>query len=88
MIIVDESNYLLKELKEKGFEIFDFFENHQVLDLSTFCSLELKRRSEFVVLDTQTLLNHPELIEKFKVVLNTFIGSIFFYNQSNSKAHD
>jgi hypothetical protein len=88
MIILDERNYLQKELKTKGFDIFDFFENHQVLDVSAFCRLDLKRRSEFVVVDVETFLSHPELVENFKTVLNTFMGAIFFHDHSNTKALD
>jgi hypothetical protein len=88
MIIVDEHNYLHKELKEKGFDIYDFFESPQILNLTNFCDLELKRRSEFVVVDTQTILNHPKLNEKFKSVLNTFIGAIFFHEHTNQGAMD
>lgn len=88
MIILDERNYLKPELESKGFSIFDFFENHQVMDLKTFNALELKRRGEFLLVDTQTLLNHPELQENFKSILNTFLGAVFFHEQSNSKAQD
>jgi hypothetical protein len=88
MIILDERNYLEKELTSKGFEVFDFYENHNVLSMETFCSLELKRRSEFLVVDTQTILNHPQLQEQFKIVLNTFLGAIFFNEHSNQGGHD
>lgn len=86
MIILDERNYLQKELKAKGFDIFDFFENHQVLDTASFCRLELKRRPDFVVVDIETILQHPELLENFKTVLNTFMGAIFFHGHTHSEA--
>lgn len=88
MIIVDERNYLKKELEEKGFGIFDFYENHEVMSVAAFTKLELKRRSDFLLVDTQTLLSHPELHEGFKAVLNTFLGSVFFHDHSNTKAQD
>lgn len=89
MIILDERNYLKPELESKGFSIFDFFENHQVMDLKTFNTLELKRRGEFLLVDTQTLLNQsPAVQENFKSVMNTFLGSVFFHEQSNTKAQE
>jgi len=86
MIIIDEFNYLEKELKSHGFEVFDFFDHCQVMDLKTFISLDLKRRSDFVLVDTQTLMNHPDQIENFKVILNTFLAVVFFHKHSNEKA--
>ena len=86
MIILDERQYLEKELETKGFEIFDFYENHRVLSMKEFTSLELTRRGEFLLVDTQTLLDHPELQEDFKSVLNTFLGAVFFHGQENEKA--
>lgn len=86
MIILDERNYLKPELESKGFGVFDFFDNHQVLDVKSFTKLELKRRSEFLLVDTQTLLNHPEAQETFKSILNTFIGAVFFHDHANEKA--
>ena len=88
MIILDEQGSLLKELKNKGFEVFDFFENHQVLDMDAFVSLELKRRADFLLVDTQTLLHHPEKQESFKVILNTFLGAVFFHDHSHQKAQE
>ena len=88
MIILDERQYLEKELETKGFEIFDFYENHRVLSMKEFTSLELTRRGEFLLVDTQTLLNHPELQENFKSVLNTFLGAVFFHGQENEKAQE
>ncbi|WP_408098872.1 hypothetical protein ACJVC5_08120 [Peredibacter sp. HCB2-198] len=89
MIILDERNYLKPELESKGFSIFDFFENHQVMDLKTFNALELKRRGEFLLVDTQTILNQPPSAQEgFKAVMNTFLGAVFFHEQSNVKAHE
>jgi hypothetical protein len=88
MIILDERNFLHKELEAKGFEVFDFFENHQILNLEDFNRLELKRRGEFLLIDTQSLLNHPEQQENFKSVLNTFLGAVFFHEQNNKEAQD
>lgn len=88
MIILDERNFLSPELTSKGFEVFDFFENHTVMDMKSFLSLELKRRGEFLLVDTETLLKHPELQENFKTLLNTFLGAVFFHDHSNVKAQD
>ncbi len=86
MIILDERNFLSKELESKGFEVFDFYENKKVMDVKSFNALELKRRGEFLLVDTQTLLNHPEAQETFKSVMNTFLGAVFFHEHSNEKA--
>src|SRR5665648_387381 len=88
MIILDERGYLTKELQSKGFDVFDFFENHQVLSMKEFNSLELKRRSEFILVDTETVLRHPDIQENFKSLLNTFVGAVFLHEHSNTKAHD
>lgn len=88
MIVIDERNFLAQELESKGFGIFDFFENHKVMDVKTFAGLELKRRGDFILVDTQTLLSHPDKIESVKAVLNTFLGAIFFHDHSNSKAQE
>lgn len=88
MIILDERNFLQKELEAKGFDLFDFYDNSQVLSLKAFNSLELKRRGEFLLIDTQTLLDHPEDQENFKSVMNTFLGAVFFHEHSNQKAQD
>lgn len=86
MIILDERQFINKELELRGFDIFDFYENHQIMDMSSFCSIDLKRRGEFLLVDTQTVLLHPELLENFKSVLNTFVGAIFFQESTNQKA--
>lgn len=86
MIILDERKYLRAELEANGFELHDFFENHHVLSLDEFKKLELKRRADFLLVDTQTLLNHPEDHEIFKSILNTFVGSVFFYDEKNIEA--
>lgn len=86
MIILDERNYLKPELEDKGFSFFDFYDEHQVLDMKSFKQLELKRRSDFLLVDTETILKHPEDLETFKSILNTFVGAVFFYDQKNEKA--
>ncbi len=84
MIILDEREFLEKELNQKGFEIFDFFQNRRVLSMESFVSLDLKRRNEIVLVDTETILSHPNLQEKFKTLVNTFLGVIFFHEHKNS----
>lgn len=86
MIIVDERNYIVKELEDKGFGVFGFFEQHQLLSVDGLCQLPLQKRAEFLLVDTQTLLDRPELQESFKVALNTFLGVVFFHEQQNEKA--
>ena len=88
MIILDERNFLNPELISKGFEIFDYYEGVKVLSINDFCSLELKRRADFLLVDTESLLRHPELLEQFKTILNTFMGAVFFHDHSNAKAQD
>ena len=86
MVLLDERNFLAKQLEDQGFSIFDFYDDHQTLDLKSFAELPLSRRAEFLLVDTQTILNHPELQEKFKVVMNTYIGVIFIHEQKNEVA--
>ncbi len=86
MIIVDERHFLKKQLVDQGFDVFDFFENHQILDLSTFCQLPLQRKADILLVDTQSVIDHPELQEKFQTVLNTFLGALFFHEEQNEKA--
>jgi len=88
MIILDERNFLQKELEEKGFKVFDFYENLTVLSMKEFAELDLKRRGEFLLIDTQTILNNPDLQEHFKSVMNTFLGAVFFHEHSNEKAQN
>lgn len=88
MIVLDERNFLRKELEAKGFDIFDFYEECKFLGVQEFSSLELKRRGEFLLVDTQTVLNHPDKIENFKMILNTFLGAVFFHEHSNQKAQE
>lgn len=86
MIIVDERGFIAPNLEQKGFQVFDFYDTHQVLDVTTFCKLPLQRRAEVLLVDTETLLQKPDLQENFKAVVNTFLGVIFFHQQSNQKA--
>lgn len=86
MIIVDERSFIEKQLSEKGFEVFDFYENHSVMNVANFCKLPLQKRADILLVDTQTLLSHPELQENFKAIINTFLGVIFFHEHSNQKA--
>lgn len=86
MVLLDERKFLVKHLEDQGFGIFDFFENNQIMDLKSFSDLPLGRRADILLVDTQTILNHPELQEKFKIVLNTYLGVIFFHEQQNTAA--
>lgn len=86
MLILDEREFLAKELEVQGFGIFDFYDGHQVMDLKTFCQQPLTRRAEVVLVDTQTVLNHPDLINQFQSVMNTYLGVIFFHGQQNQQA--
>lgn len=83
MVILDESNFIKKELDAKGFSIFDFYANHLVVDMKRLSTFELKRRGELLLINTQTVLKYPELNESFKAVLNTFDGAIFFYDKEH-----
>lgn len=87
MVLLDERKFLSKLLEDQGFSIFDFYEGHETLDMRAFSELPLNRRAEILLVDTQTVLNHPELQEKFKIVLNTYLGVIFIHEQQNTAAH-
>jgi hypothetical protein len=86
MVILDERNYLRKELEIKGFQVFDFFDSITVASVEEFCSLPLGRRADVLLVDTQTILQHPEKQEAFRTLLNTYLGVIFFHEQSNAQA--
>jgi hypothetical protein len=88
MVLLDERKFLEGELEGQGFNIFDFYDDHQLFDLESFCSMALNKRADVLLVDTQTILNHPELQEKFKIVLNTFLGVIFFHDQKNEPAQN
>lgn len=88
MIILDERNYLKPELEDKGFSFFDFYDEHQVLDMQGFKKLDLKRRGDFLLVDAATILKYPEDLENFKAIMNTFVGAVFFYEQNNEKARN
>ncbi len=87
MVILDERGFLDKQLEDQGFKIFDFYDEHKILDIKSLCELPLSRKADILLVDTQSVLNHPELEEKFKTMLNTFLGVIFFHEQKNDKAH-
>lgn len=86
MVLLDERNFLSKQLEDQGFSIFDFYEGHQTLSMKAISELPLGRQADVLLVDTQTVLNHPELQEKFKIVLNTYLGVIFIHEQTNSAA--
>ena len=86
MVLLDERKFLELELEGQGLHIFDFYEGHQLFKMDDFCNLPLNKRAEVLLVDTQTVLNHPQLQEKFKTVLNTFLGVIFLHDQSNMEA--
>lgn len=88
MIILDERDFLEKELVHKGFEIFDFYQERRVLNMDSFVGLELKRRNEIILVDTETVLSHPHSLERFKTLLNTFLGVIFFHEHQNFQAQN
>lgn len=88
MIILDERSFLLKNLENQGFDLFDFFVDYKVLDLNSFNQLPLQRRADFLLVDTQSLLNKLEKLEEFKAVANTFAGILFFHEGNNQQALD
>ncbi len=88
MLIVDERQFIKAELQNHGFDLFDFFDVMKVVKVKELCEMNLQRRSDLLLVDTETLLNHPELHEQFKIMLNTYLGVIFFHDQKNQKAQD
>jgi hypothetical protein len=86
MILLDERGLLASELEQKGFGLYDFYDQYQRLELEAFCALSLNRRSEVLLVDVATILNKPHLKEKFQIALNTFIAAIFFYDEQNDFA--
>ncbi len=88
MILLDERKFIDLELEAQGFGIFDFYDGHQILDMKSLCDQPLSKRADVLLVDTSTVLNHPELHEQFKIILNTFLGVIFFHEEKNLKAQD
>ncbi len=86
MIIVDDRKFIHSEMEEKGFGLFDFFQDHKVLSVAEFCKLPLNRRADILLVDTESLLRRPELQENFRAIINTFLGVIFLHDHSNEKA--
>ncbi len=86
MIIVDERDFINKALEEKGFGVFDFYENSRVMSVEDFCKLPLNRRSDILLVDTHSLLKNPKHQENFRAIINTFTGVIFFHDHSNQEA--
>lgn len=88
MIIVDERDFIKKELQSHGFDLFDFYETAKVQSVKELCALPLQRRTDILLVDTESLLMLPEHHENFKMILNTFMGVIFFHDQKNQKAQN
>ncbi len=88
MIILDERDYIKKEFERHGFDVFDFYDASKVLTVKEVCELTLQRRSDILIVDTESLLKKPELHENFKMVMNTFLGVIFIHEHSNEKAQN
>ena len=86
MVIVDERDFIKKELQDHGFDLFDFFDASKIYSVKDFCGLPLQRRADILLIDTETLLKFPDQHENFKMILNTFLGVIFFHEQKNQKA--
>jgi hypothetical protein len=68
--------------------IVDVFETREVMDLPKFCALPLKKRADILLVDTETLLQHPDKQESFRAIINTFLGVVFFHDQKNQKAQE
>jgi hypothetical protein len=86
MILLDERKFINLELEAQGFGIFDFYDGHQIFDMKTICNQPLSKKADVLLVDTQTVLNHPELQEQLKIIFNTFLGVIFFHEEKNNKA--
>ena len=83
MVIVDERNVLKVELNTLLSEPLDFFHNLQVMSFEAFTTLSLIKMNEIALVDIKTVLKYPELINHFRVVINIFLGVIYFYNEEN-----
>lgn len=86
MIIVDERDFIKKEMEGKGFNVFDFYENNKIMSVGEFCELPLTRRSDILLVDTESLLRNPQHQETFRTIINTFMGVVFFHHHANEKA--
>ena len=86
MTLVDERNYITNEFNELGNDLVSFVENTKPLSLKAFCQQGPVRHQELLLVDTQTLLSQPDLIESFKIIMNTYLGVIFFHDEKNQEA--
>jgi hypothetical protein len=83
MMIVEEREFIMKAMKEHGLHLSDFFEGLEVQTVKGLSGLPLKRRSDVLLVDTKSLLSHPELMESCKSVFNTFSGVIAFHERDD-----
>lgn len=86
MVIVDERNFIEKALQEQGLDLFDFYDNHQLFTIQELAALPLQRRADVLLVDTQSLLQHPDLLEKAQAAMNTFLAVIFLHQEQDSEA--
>jgi hypothetical protein len=86
MILLDERKFVETHLEAQGLQIFDFYSSPKTFDMHSFCMMDLTRRADILLVDTETVLRYPDQIEKFKALLNTYLGVIFFHESTNEKA--
>lgn len=87
MIVLDERRFLEKMIEDQGLHIFDFFDDHQVLDMTSFLRLPLERRGDLLLVDTKTVLSHRHKWAQCQSILNTFVGVIFFDEAGDEDSH-
>jgi len=85
MIIIDNSNQLKKSLEAYGLDLHEPFQNAQIYTIEDFTKLEIKKRNDFILVDTVSVMSHRDQ-DEFFIKLNTFHGAFFFHEHKNQNA--
>lgn len=88
MLIIDERDFIAKAMEQEGLALNDYFEGHQVLSVNDLIEIPLKRRSDVIILDIESLLKHPGHVEQVKALLNTFTGVVLVHKEADVAARE
>lgn len=85
-MIVDNRDFIRKVLEDHQMNMYDFHDDHQILSIDAFSRLSLNKRMDVLLIDTQSVLDDLKTFEACRPVINTFQGTYFFHEESNTKA--
>lgn len=86
MVIVDNRDFIKKALEDHQMNLYDFHDGHQTFSVEAFSHLTLTRRMDVLLIDTQSVLDNLKNFESCRPILNTFQGTYFFHEESNTAA--